>query len=147
MPISESLRRQIRDRAQGLCEYCHSQERVCANRFTIEHVKPRSLGGLDHLNNLALACRRCNERRSNFLDGLDPVSGKLMPLFNPRQDRWIDHFAWATDSRVIVGLTPIGRATIQRLDMNDDRYPEDDSIRSARQLWQKIGIHPPNGDQ
>jgi hypothetical protein len=47
---------------------------------------------------------------------------------------------------VIVGVTPTGRATCKRLDLNDERYPEDDSIRSARGFWVKAGLHPPNQD-
>jgi len=72
MAIRESVRQQIRERANFLCEYCHSSERLSANRFTIDHVMPKSLGGLNEWINLALACRRCNERRSIFLDGIDP---------------------------------------------------------------------------
>ena len=62
----------IRERAGYVCEYCHSPERLSANRFTVDHVIPKSLGGSDELDNLALACRRCNERRYNFVAGIDP---------------------------------------------------------------------------
>jgi 5-methylcytosine-specific restriction endonuclease McrA len=63
MPISDATKQVVRERADYLCEYCHSQERLSANRFTFDHIIPRSLGGSDDINNLALACRRCNERR------------------------------------------------------------------------------------
>ncbi|NEO87510.1 MAG: hypothetical protein F6J87_25100, partial [Spirulina sp. SIO3F2] len=46
----------------------------------------------------------------------------------------------------IVGQTAIGRATLQRLDLNDERYPGEDSIRQARWFWQQGGWHPPEGD-
>lgn len=65
MPISDAIRQAVRERAKYLCEYCHSSERLSANRFTVDHVIPKSLGGSDDVNNLALACRRCNERRYN----------------------------------------------------------------------------------
>ena len=45
---------------------------------------------------------------------------------------------------MIEGTTPIGRATCIRLDLNDSRYPENDSIRETRRLWIKTGLHPPN---
>jgi 5-methylcytosine-specific restriction endonuclease McrA len=67
MPINDELKQAIRERAKYVCEYCHSPERLSANRFTVDHVIPKSLGGSDQLTNLALACRRCNERRYNFV--------------------------------------------------------------------------------
>ncbi|MFP4102011.1 HNH endonuclease [Coleofasciculus sp.] len=64
----------MRERANGLCEYCHSPEQICTTRFTIDLMLPRSLKGSDHLNNLAFACRRCNERRYNFVAGYDHIT-------------------------------------------------------------------------
>ncbi|MBX3436654.1 MAG: hypothetical protein KF861_04125 [Planctomycetaceae bacterium] len=43
-------------------------------------------------------------------------AGDLVPLFNPRVDRWSDHFA--VEEGRIVGLTAIGRATEQLLRLN-----------------------------
>ncbi|MEB3309585.1 MAG: HNH endonuclease signature motif containing protein [Snowella sp.] len=71
MPISDELKQAIRERAKYLCEYCHSPERLSANRFTIDHPIPVSLGGSDNLNDFALACQQCNERRYNFVAGID----------------------------------------------------------------------------
>src|SRR6478672_5462978 len=85
MPISDATRQLVRERANYLCEYCHSLERLSANRFTIDHITPRSLGGSDDLENLALACRCCNERRYNFVASVDPETQVIVPLFNPRQ--------------------------------------------------------------
>jgi len=101
----------------------------------VDHLIPKSIGGNDNLDNLALACRRCNERRYNFIAGFDEVTKAIVPLFNPRQQVWSEHFMWSADGREILGITPIGRATCKRLDMNDERYPESDSIRSARGFW------------
>lgn len=146
MPISDPIRQAVRERANYLCEYCHSPERLSANRFTIDHVIPRSLGGSDELDNLALACRRCNERRYNFIAGIDPETQQVVPLFNPRQQQWQEHFIWIEDGLVIQGNSPIGRAACIRLDLNDIRYPEDDSIRETRRLWIQTGLHPPIND-
>ena len=147
MAIRESVRQQIRERANFLCEYCHSPERLSANRFTIDHVMPKSLGGSDEWINLALACRRCNERRSNFLDGIDPKIQESTRLFNPRCQDWNDHFGWTDKGTVIQECSAIGRATVVRLDMNDVRYPENDSIRATRGFWIQIGLHPPTIDR
>ncbi|NJL55771.1 HNH endonuclease [bacterium] len=143
MPINNQLKQTIRERAGYLCEYCHSPERLSANRFTVDHVIPKSLGGSDELDNLALACRRCNERRYNFVAGIDPETQEIVPIFNPRQQKWTDHFIWRNQGVVIEGTSPIGRTTCLRLDLNDTRYPEADSIRETRRFWIQTGLHPP----
>jgi 5-methylcytosine-specific restriction endonuclease McrA len=146
MPISEDLRQAIRERAEYICEYCHSSERLSASRFTIDHVIPKSLGGSDALDNLALACRRCNERRYNFVASIDPQTKSIVAIFNPRQQNWAEHFIWHHRGIIIQGTTPIGRATCIRLDLNDTRYLEEDSIRGTRRFWLKTGLHPPISD-
>lgn len=146
MPINNQLKQTIRERAGYLCEYCHSPERLSANRFTVDHVIPKSLGGSDELDNLALACRRCNERRYNFVAGIDPETQEIVPIFNPRQQKWTDYFIWRNQGVVIEGTSPIGRTTCLRLDLNDTRYPEEDSIRETRRFWIQTGLHPPTDD-
>jgi hypothetical protein len=106
---------------------------------------PQSLGGSDELENLALACHRCNERRYNFITGIDPQTQTEVPLFNPRQQLWATHFIWTADGLQIFGMTPIGRATCQRLDLNDERHDEQ-FIQKSRQLWVQGGWHPPQSD-
>jgi hypothetical protein len=86
-----------------------------------------------------------NGRRYNFTAGIDPDVQESFPLFNPRQDEWSKHFIWSADGQKIVGITPIGRATIQRLDVNDD-WHDDASIQRARRLWIRGGWHPPIND-
>jgi hypothetical protein len=51
------------------------------------------------------------------LAGIDPVGGQMVRLFNPRLDRWIEHFQW--QGVMAIGITEIGRATIAVLKMND----------------------------
>jgi HNH endonuclease len=145
MTISIASRLRIRQRANFLCEYCHSSEEASASLFTLDHVVPQSLGGDDLEDNLALACHRCNGRRYNFTEGVDSQTNTLVPLFNPRKDRWLEHFIWSTDGYNILGITPIGRATVNRLDLNDD-FHDDSSIQRARRLWIRGGWHPPTDD-
>ena len=59
MIISLIIRQRIRQRANYLCEYCHSSEKASTSLFTLDHLIPQSLGGTDEENNLALACHRC----------------------------------------------------------------------------------------
>lgn len=93
-----------------------------------------------------MACRRCNERRYNYVAGIDPETQAIIPLFNPRQQQWKEHFVWQESGIVIQGITAVGRATCTRLDLNDERYPEQDSIRATRRLWIRTGLHPPSSD-
>jgi hypothetical protein len=146
MTINDIVRQLVRQRAKYLCEYCHSSEKANATRFTMDHILPQSLGGSDDSENLALACQRCNERHYNFIAGIDPQTKEIIPLFNPRQQQWVDHFIWTADGIRILGISPTGRSTCNRLDINDDRYDEDDSIRAARRLWVQAGWHPPQED-
>lgn len=145
MTISIANRQRIRQRAQFLCEYCHSSEEASTSLFTFDHLTPQSLGGNDTENNLALACHRCNGRRYNFVDGIDPETQITFPLFNPRKNDWSEHFTWSADGQKILAITSIGRATLKRLDMNDD-WHDDGSIQRARRLWIRGGWHPPIND-
>jgi hypothetical protein len=144
MAIPATIRRLVRQRARLRCEYCHADERWQFVLFTIDHLVPRSAGGSDDEENLALACRNCNERRSNRSRAEDPVTGRIVPLFNPRLDRWADHFAWHVDRIRIVGLTPTGRATLVLLDMNDEWHGG--AALRIRQRDLLDGYHPPPGD-
>lgn len=65
---------------------------------------PSSRGGSRHDENLALSCQGCNNRKYTSVDGRDPVSGETVPLFNPRMQRWEDHFAWDTEFATVIGL-------------------------------------------
>ncbi len=146
MTIIERLRAFVRQRARFLCEYCHSSEEASAAQFAIDHIQPRSLGGKDEPENLALACQRCNGYRYNFITGIDPMTQEVMPLFNPRQQVWSEHFVWTIGGLNIKGTTPTGRATCIRLDLNDE-FHNGGSIVKARRLWMKGGWHPPEDDR
>src|SRR5678816_1484385 len=63
------------------------------NLFQLEHITARQHGGLSELDNLALACRPCNQKKGPNLAGIDPLTKKLTPLYNPRTHSWTEHFA------------------------------------------------------
>jgi HNH endonuclease len=144
--VNEFTKKYVRNRAEGLCEYCHSPEKISSSRFTLDHLQPRSLDGSDTEENLALACNRCNQHRYNFVVGRDIETAAILPLFNPRHQLWSEHFTWSADGTKIIGTTAIGRATCNRLDMNDEKYKGERSIREARALWVAAGWHPPAND-
>ena len=111
------LRRLVRHRAGDRCEYCRIAADLDEVAFHVEHVIPRQHGGGTSLENLALACQRCNAHKGPNLTGIDPQAGTIERLFNPRQDRWHDHFTSLADG-TLAPLTAVGRVTIAVLSMN-----------------------------
>ena len=83
--------------------------------FLVEHILPRSRGGNPTLDNLALACQGCNNHKYTKTDSRDPVGRQTVHLFHPRHHQWSQHFVWNSDYRLILGLTPTGRATVEAL--------------------------------
>lgn len=144
MALSDATRAFVRQRAAQRCEYCHADERWQFVRFTIDHVLPRSRGGTDDVENLALACRNCNERRSNRTEYRDPQTTEEVPVFNPRIQGWSDHFVWDSGGTQIIGVTPIGRATVELLDLNDARHGG--AVLRVRQRDVADGYQPPPQD-
>jgi hypothetical protein len=106
----------VRERASYACEYCGLHENVSLVSFHIEHVVARQHGGGDEPENLALACPECNRRKGPNIATIDPLSGELARLFNPRKDRWSDHFQ--TTAGTIEGRTAVGRGTTALLNFN-----------------------------
>ncbi|MGH8568319.1 MAG: HNH endonuclease [Gammaproteobacteria bacterium] len=115
--MDPALRERVRTRAGQCCEYCRlHQGHAPFVGFHVEHIIPRQHGGSDDPSNLALACHHCNLHKGPNLTGIDPESGQIVPLFNPRHAAWEAHFA--LQGAHIVGLTPTGRATVRVLAMN-----------------------------
>jgi D-arabinose 1-dehydrogenase-like Zn-dependent alcohol dehydrogenase len=134
--ISAPLRRQVIQRAANRCEYCQLAQEGQAATFHIDHVIPIAEEGGTAFENLALACVACSLHKSARLTAIDPVSDEEAAIFNPRQQRWQDHFAW--DDVSVLGLTATGRATIAALQMN---RPVILTIRAEEKLLQR---HPPH---
>jgi HNH endonuclease len=134
---TERERRLVRERAGGRCEYCLSPAAYSPDPFATEHIIPRSRGGSHRPANLAFSCQGCNSFKYNSIEAPDPVSGERVSLLHPRRDAWRDHFTWSDDFTEILGLTPTGRATIARLDLN---RPE---VVNLRRLLILVAQHPP----
>jgi len=134
--ISARLRRQIAERDEHRCSYCRSPESVGVP-MVIDHVIPQAAGGPTFVNNLALACYRCNEFKGARLNAADPQTGESVRLFNPCAQEWHKHFAWSADGLRVIGQTAIGRATVEALRLNHEW------LVSARRIWISAGLHPP----
>ncbi len=116
--IPASLRQAVTETARGRCAYCHSPQSLMGVPFEIDHVVPRSAGGRTTVDNLCLSCPTCNRHKANRLSATDPVSRRSIRIFHPNHDQWPDHFVWSDDGSQIIGLTPMGRATVEALCFN-----------------------------
>ena len=112
-----SFQRRVRLRAGNRCEYCGIPQAGQEATFHVDHVQPRKSGGATLLENLALACVSCSLRKGARSEARDPGTGEPAGVFNPRTQRWEDHFELSADFR-ISGTTPVGRASVELLKMN-----------------------------
>lgn len=135
--ISAQTKSVVAARARNCCEYCLCQAKFSPDSFSIEHIIPRARGGTDEMNNLALACQGCNGFKYTDVDAIDPVTGVRVPLFHPRINSWQEHFTWSDDSTILIGLTSIGRATIEKMKLNRD------GVVNLRRALVVIDAHPP----
>lgn len=56
----KTLRKKLKQRDGNSCGKCG--EKMNKYEITIEHIKPKSCGGEDKLNNLKLFCKECNQK-------------------------------------------------------------------------------------
>ena len=135
--VPDSVRQQVDLDAGDRCGYCLTERRYTAKRLHLEHIIPIAAGGSSAIENLWLACDLCNSYKGAKTEAADPVTDDLVLLFNPRTQKWSEHFRWSEDGTQIIGLTATGRATVNALRMNNPILVE------ARRWWVKSGWHPP----
>ena len=136
-PSIAELRRLTIQRARGYCEYCYSQAAFSPSPFEIEHIFPKTLGGITELQNLALACSGCNLSKGVRTTGVDEMTGLSTPLYHPRRDQWAQHFAWSKSGLHIVPLSATGRVTVALLKLNRP------NVVNLREVLATFGKHPP----
>lgn len=118
--IPSHLRKLAIQRSNNRCEYCLLQaddEPIFPHE--IDHIIAEKHEGQTVEDNLAYACFYCNRFKGTDLTSIDPLTGEITPLFNPRMQVWSDHFA--LDGPLIVSMTQVGRTTIRLLQMNRPR--------------------------
>jgi hypothetical protein len=138
--LTDETRARVRAQAGDRCGYCHSPQKYVLGPLEIDHIIPQARGGTDDEANLWLACRLCNGYKGAQTQGYDPVTSRLVELFNPRRQRWSEHFAWSEDGMRIVGQTDCGRATVLALQLNNV------IAVMVRREWVAAGWHPPAED-
>lgn len=131
--LSKTVREGVRQRAEGRCEYCRKPEGYGLQSHQVDHIIPQKHKGTDELDNLAWACFQCNLCKGPNLASLDPETGTLTFLFHPRNQRWHDHFELVHEQ--IMGKTPIGRVTVDILQMNHEEQLATRRILIDSGLW------------
>ena len=76
-------RRNILERDRNTCQYCNAREQL-----TLDHIVPRSRGGVESWENLVAACVRCNVKKGNRT----PKEANLVLLKKPRRPHSSLHF-------------------------------------------------------
>ena len=134
--VSAALRRQVIARADNLCEYCLMHVNTTFLGCEVDHIVSEKHGGPTTADNLAYACFLCNRCKGSDVGSFEPGTMTLTRFFNPRADRWADHFALEVDDFTILTLTPIGEATARIFEFNTEvRLLE-------RQALQQAGRYP-----
>lgn len=116
---SAALRRLVSARAEHRCEYCLIHEDDTFFGCEVDHIISEKHGGATTADNLALACVTCNRHKGSDIASVNPADGTLVRLFNPRTDRWTEHFALSEDGTVLEAMTPIGVVTSRMLQLNE----------------------------
>lgn len=114
--MSPALRHRVLNRAGGRCEYCHASFAHELLSAEVDRIIAEQHLGRATLKNLAAACAHGNGRKGPCIASMDWTTKAITRLFHPRSDVWDNHFRWHGPR--LVGLTPVGRATVLCLRMN-----------------------------
>lgn len=126
--LSAEVRQLVAARADYLCEYCLIAEDDTFFGCEVDHVISLKHGGSSEVENLAYACVFCNRQKGSDIGSIS--SGEFSRFFNPRTDRWSDHFRLTGSS--IQPLTLIGEVTARILNFNSaDRILERRALQEA----------------
>ena len=129
--VSEQLRAEVGRRAGQRCEYCLIHEDDAGFPHQVDHIVSGKHGGPSASDNLAYACVVCNRKKGSDIASIDPRSGENVRLFDPRRDRWADHFR--LEGALIEPISNVGCATARLL-----RFNAPERI-SERRLLQSLG--------
>src|SRR3954451_16804930 len=116
--MSPELELEVRRRARDCCEDCLIPQAADVTPHKIDNVIALKHIGPTDEGNLAVACSHCNRHKGPNIAGIDPETGSLTPLYHPRVDEWPVHFQLMSNG-TIAGRSPVGRTTIQVLNINE----------------------------
>ena len=132
--VGRALRRQVSERAHARCEYCRTPEWILLAGCEVDHVISRKHGGITDASNLAFSCARCNRAKGSDIGSVLSATGQFCRMFNPRIDRWEEHFG--REGARLFPRTDVAEVTIRILRLNDQER------MAERALLQQIGEYP-----
>jgi hypothetical protein len=115
--ISAELRRVVAARADFLCEYCLVAEENTFYGCEVDHIISLKHGGASVADNLAYACAACNRYKGSDIGSISLFTDEFSRFFNPRTDRWAEHFC--LEQEFIMPLTIIGEVTAHIFEFNN----------------------------
>lgn len=130
--VPAELRRRVAERSRGCCEYCLRPELFSLSVHEIDHVIAEKHGGKTTEDNLAIACKICNTIKGSDIASIDPETDEVTALYNPRRDRWREHFR--LEGSELLPLSDRARTTIRLLQLNRS------AILKERPLWLATGV-------
>ena len=139
LDVSDDERQQyieIMQKTIRYCEFCHIPEGILP--LHVLNLPRQKKDTPNALQNYCVICEHCYKAKGNRVEGVDPRSGKIIPLFHPRKDIWKQHFSWEIDHITIKGLTIVGRATVAITRMNSE------SMLERRKQGLRDGWHQPD---
>jgi hypothetical protein len=100
----------------------------------VDHIISEKYGRASSADNLAYACAFCNRNKGTDIGSLIHSTGAFCRFFNPRTDRWTEHFAMQgarlrplTDmgavTERILGFNAMERVLERRTLIAAERYP------------------------
>lgn len=132
--VSAEVRRLVEARANRLCEFCLIHEDDTFLGCQVDHIIAEKHGGPTDPENLSYSCTFCNRAKGTDIGSIAPSTGEFTRFFNPRVDRWSDHFKLS--GIVIKPISTVGEATVRILEFNEpNRILE-------REALQQIGRYP-----
>lgn len=132
-PIPVELRQFVIERAKSQCEYCLIHQDFSIYSHEVDHIIAIKHGGQTTAENLCLSCLSCNRHKGSDFATIDLNTGEIISLFNPRRQKWTEHFT--LNNACIDGLTSIGIATARLLKFNTPRRLLERQILMAQELY------------
>lgn len=137
--VSAEVRRLVAERAGRLCEYCLIGEDDTFLGCEVEHIISLKHGGSSAPDNLAYACVFCNRQKGSDVGSISQQTGEFSRFYNPRLDRWSDHFR--IDGDAITPRTIVGEVTARILQFNaGERLLERRVLRDAERYPSKAAM-------
>ena len=127
--IPNQIKIEVALRAGFKCEYCLLPEEITFYSFHIDHIRSIKHGGLTLVDNLAYCCPDCNYFKGSDI-GSFASSDEITRFFNPRKDKWEEHFHFSDG--MILSKTTIAEVTAAIF-----RFNELDRLVFRRQLNQQ----------